>query len=193
MNKNRPNKIPGKKTLARHFAQGKLCDYPAEAIFSAINAYDYEYNPIAIPIELGFEQIFIYNLEAFAYLCKHRTTEVLSAFIANPNSHMQKVGVNLPVPFDEITPKIMAAMLEDEYYEALMSDDRLAVFRLTVLEAPNSWTTRHPERYPASFMKRPELSDLMDYPILTEKYLAGLGLPFSIRIILMDVIGYFTE
>lgn len=188
MNKNRPNKIPGKKTLARHFAQGKLCDYPAEAIFSAINSFDYEYNPIAIPIELGFEQIFIYNLEAFAYLIKHRTSEVLSAFIADPNSYMQRVGVNLPVPFDDITPKIMAAMLEDEYFEAMMSDDMLAVFSLTALEAPNSWTTRHPERYPASFMKRPELSFLRDYPILTEEYLAGFDLHFSVRIILMDVV-----
>jgi len=47
------NKIPQPKTIARHYIDGKLCDYPAEAVFSAINSFDYNYNSVKVLVELG--------------------------------------------------------------------------------------------------------------------------------------------
>ncbi len=58
MYKDRQNKIPQPRTIARHYAEGKYCDYPTDIVLSAVNSHDYEYNPTAIPIKLGFIQIF---------------------------------------------------------------------------------------------------------------------------------------
>lgn len=56
MAKDRPNKIPMPRTFARHYAEGKYCDYPSDLLLGAVNAHEYEYNPTAIPVRIGFQQ-----------------------------------------------------------------------------------------------------------------------------------------
>lgn len=150
----KPNKAPSPRTLARHFSEGKVCDYPAETVLSVVNAYGYGYNSIAIPIQIGFHQMFEVNIDAFIYLSQHRTKVEIQRFLLDPNGYMAEVGVKLPTPFDEITPKIIGAMLEDEMYEAIMSETTHQIINLTLGLKPNPWRDRHPERYPAKFMNR---------------------------------------
>ena len=38
---------------------------------SAVNSHEYEYNPTAIPIKPGFQQMFNANFRAFLYLSEH--------------------------------------------------------------------------------------------------------------------------
>lgn len=150
----KPNKIPTPRTIARHFSEGKVCDFPADTVLSAVNAYSYGYNSISIPIQIGFEQMFQANIDAFIYMSQHRTEMEFQRFLSDPNSYMAQVGVQLVTPFDDITPRIIVAMLEDEMFEVILSDDKLAVINLTYDKDPHPWRDRHPERYPAKFMKR---------------------------------------
>ena len=71
MKKDRPNKVPRPRTIAKHYSQGRYCDYPSDILFEAVNNYEYDYNPTAIPIRIGFRQTFIANFNALVYLCEH--------------------------------------------------------------------------------------------------------------------------
>lgn len=91
MYKDRLNKIPQPRTIARHYAEGKYCDYPADIVLSAVNSHDYEYNPTAIPIKPGFLQMFNANFRAFLYLSEHgpRGIRSVSQKITRNGSVMQ--------------------------------------------------------------------------------------------------------
>ena len=46
MLKDRPNKIPMPRTIARHYSEGKYCDYPTDILLDAVNTADLPYNPL---------------------------------------------------------------------------------------------------------------------------------------------------
>ncbi len=168
MYKDRQNKIPHPRTIARHYAEGKYCDYPTDIVLSAVNSYDYEYNPTAIPIKLGFIQIFNANYRAFLYLSEHNTPDEVAAFLDNPNVFMEKVGVELGTPFDDVAPKIFVAMVEKDMLEAMRNPDTSAVCHLIHSTDEGSWPMRHPERFPKEYMKRFTYATLRDIPYLLE-------------------------
>lgn len=186
------------RTLARHFSEGKVCDYPAETVLSAVNAYDYGYNSISIPVQIGFKQMFEINIDAFIYMSQHRTETALQSFLSDPNGYMSEVGIKLITPLDDITPKIMVAMLEDEMFDALKSETSREICYLTYRThldntQTNPWGDRHPERYPAKFMKRCRYL-FMDYRTenLIER-LEAASLPSSILSRLYHIVEFFTE
>lgn len=154
MAKDRPNKIPRPRTIARHYSEGRYCDYPADIIFSSINSFDYDYNPTAIPIQLGFKQMFVADFKAFVYLCEHKDEIDMDSFINDANGFMESKGIELPVPMNDIMPRIMVAMLEEDMLSALRSPDSQSVCMLIYTGDEKSWKYRHPERYDPAFMKR---------------------------------------
>lgn len=189
--KTRLNTPPRPKTLARHYAEGKYCDYPAETIFSAINSVEYDYCPTAVPLVIGFKQIFNANFDAWLYLAKHNTPKQLEKFLANPTGYMESRGIRLTVPFDKHAPEIFAAIAEPQILTALRSDDDMAVIDL--LHSDNDWTRRHTERYPTHYLEM-SYSALADIPMfLDEKMLEkhGFGSDFSVDILLL--LRYLAE
>lgn len=154
MIKDRPNKLPKPKTIASHYADGKYCDYPADIVLGAVNAFDYNYNSIAIPIQIGFNQMFVANFKAFVYLCEHKNDIDIESFLADPNEFMKRAGIEFRVPFNDIMPRIMVAMLDDDMLSALRSTDLQSVCKMIYSDDKESWTYRHPERYDRTFMKR---------------------------------------
>lgn len=187
------NKVPTSKTIARHFYEGKVCDYPADTVLSAVNTYNNGYNSITIPIQIGFEQMFQVNIDAFIYLSQHRTETEFQRFLSNPNGYMTKVGVKLITPFDDITPQIMVAMLEDEMFEAITSDDNLAVINLTFDRESHPWRDRHNERYPAKFMKRWKYLYLNDGAESVIERLEAASIPGDLISYLPFIAKFFTE
>ncbi|MDE5652400.1 MAG: hypothetical protein K2I48_02880 [Muribaculaceae bacterium] len=169
MYKDRQNKIPQPRTIARHYAEGKYCDYPTDIVLSAVNSHDYEYNPTAIPIKLGFIQIFNANYRAFLYLSEHNTPDEIAEFLENPNGFMENAGVELGTPFDDVAPKIFVAMAEKDMLEAMRDPDTSAVCRLVYSSDEGSWPKRHPERYPKDYMKRSPYATLKDIPYLLDE------------------------
>lgn len=184
--KERVNKIPKPRTIAKHYAQGRYCDYPADILFEAVNSYPYDYNPTAIPIQLGFKQIFIANFDAFVYLSEHRSQEEIEAFVADPNGFMSKAGVKLLVPFDAIAPKIFIALAEDEMLEALHDSEGLAVGSLLVDTRNCGWSSRHPERYSKGYMHR-EFAFLENVPEYFDKESLNTNGYDKVDNILMDI------
>ena len=164
MRVDRPNKIPRPKTIARHFADGKYCDYPADIVLSAVNSCSFEYNSIAIPLKLGFEQMFNANIQAFAYLIRNRDSIDINDFLSAPSYFMEQKGLRLRVPFDEYIPRIYAALLEDEMLETLKVNDLDKFLNVIYSREPNSWKDRHPERYPKAYMDRHPYPFLEDIP-----------------------------
>lgn len=154
MSKNRLENLPRSSTIAKHYAEGKYVDYPAEIILSAINSNDFEYNPTAIPIETGFRHYFHGNTDAFSYLIEHNSSSEINAFLADPNGYMDDAGISLALPFDEISPKIFAALVEDEIVDVLKNPDMEAVFKIVRRQNDTKWALRHPERYPKDYMCR---------------------------------------
>lgn len=69
------NKIPTPGTIARHYAQGRHCDYPTDTVLSAVNSFDHDYDSRAIPVRVGFEQFALANLGALVYLGWHHDEE----------------------------------------------------------------------------------------------------------------------
>lgn len=193
MRKDRPNKIPQPKTIARHYAEGKFCDYPSDIILSAVNSCDYEYNPTTIPVRLGFEQMFMANVQSFLYLRDNRNSVDMNEFLANPDKFMERAGVNLMVPFDDYFPRILVALLEDEMLDALMNPSDDKVFRLIHCPEPGSWQYRHPERYPKAYMERRPLR-LDGIPtIVTDQEYEALGIGRHICFDLYLIKKFFSE
>lgn len=194
MIKDRPNKIPQPKTIARHFAQGRYCDYPADIVLSAVNSHDLDYDPVAIPIKVGFKQLFIADFEAFVYLSRHKTKAQIRAFLADPDGFMAKAGIELPIPFDEYAPKIFAALVEKEMLAALRSPNRQAVCNIVYRNAGHPWCVRHPERYPKWYMKRECFWGLRDIPYsLDDDAMAAYGFTDHMSVNLLHIIDYFSE
>lgn len=194
MYKDRQNKIPQPRTIARHYAEGKYCDYPTDIVLSAVNSYDYEYNPTAIPIKLGFIQIFNANYRAFLYLSEHNTPDEVAAFLDNPNGFMEKVGVELGTPFDDVAPKIFVAMVEKDMLEAMRDPDTLAVCNLVHSTDEGSWPKRHPERFPKDYMKRHTYGTLRDIPYLLEdKIFEAKGFNNEMSINILFIRDHFSE
>lgn len=194
MYKDRENKIPQPRTIARHYAEGKYCDYPADIVLSAVNSHDYEYNPTAIPIKLGFIQIFNANYRAFLYLSEHNTPEETAAFLENPDGFMEKVGVELGTPFDDIAPKIFVAMVEKDMLEAMRNPDTSAVCHLIYSSDEGSWPKRHPERFPKDYMKRFTYATLRDIPyLLDDEIFETNGFNGDMSINILRIRDHFAE
>lgn len=193
MRTDRQNKIPNSKTVARHFADGKYCDYPADVILSAVNSYNLHYNPITIPVRLGFEQMFNVNIQAFVYLIKNRDKIDITDFIADPNRFMERAGIELRVPFDEYLPRILVALLEDEMLEALCQSDIDKFLNVIHSREPNSWKERHQERYPKAYMKRCSYPFLENIPtILSGKEYEEIGLSKDMGVNLLFLKDFFS-
>lgn len=194
MRMDRPNKIPRPKTIARHFADGKYCDYPADIVLSAVNSYSVEYNSIAIPLKLGFEQMFNANIQAFAYLIRNRDSIDINDFLSAPSYFMEQRGLRLLVPFDEYIPRIYAALLEDEMLETLKVNDLDKFLNVIYSREPNSWKARHPERYPKAYMDRLSYPFLEDIPnMLTGKEYEEIGLSKDMGVNLLFLRKFFSE
>ena len=194
MYKDRQNKIPKPRTIARHYAEGKYCDYPTDIVLSAVNSHDYEYNPTAIPIKLGFIQIFNANYRAFLYLSEHNTPDEIAAFLDNPNGFMEKVGVNLCTPFDDVAPKIFVAMVEKDMLEAMRDPDTMAVCNLIRSTDEGSWPKRHPERFPKDYMKRYMYGTLRDIPFsLDDEIFEAYGFNNEMSINILFIRDHFSE
>lgn len=168
MKKERINKVPRPNTIARHFAEGKLADLPADTVLSAVNSHEYAYNPTAIPIRLTFPQLFAANFDAFAYLAKHNSEEEVSEFLENPTLFMEKAGVVLAVPFDEFAPKIFAALVEDDILSLLKTDEGIDSIYWLMLRDKLTWLNRHTERYPKRYMRYGGLFGLKNVPYSLE-------------------------
>lgn len=194
MYKDRQNKIPQPRTIARHYAEGKYCDYPTDIVLSAVNSHDYEYNSTAIPIKLGFIQIFNANYKAFLYLSEHNTRDEIAEFLENPNGFMEKVGVKLGTPFDDVAPKIFVAMVEKDMLEAMRDPDTIAVCHLIHSTDEGSWPMRHTERYPKDYMKRFTYGTLRDIPYpLDDKIFEAKGFNNKMSINILFIRDHFSE
>ena len=194
MRVDRPNKIPRPKTIARHFADGKYCNYPADIVLSAVNSCSIEYNSIAIPLKLGFEQMFNANIQAFAYLIRNRDSIDINDFLSAPSYFMEQKGLKLRVPFDEYIPRIYAALLEDEMLETLKVNDLDKFLNVIYSREPNSWKDRHPERYPKAYMDRHPYPFLEDIPnMLTGKEYEEIGLSKDMGVNLLFLRKFFSE
>lgn len=194
MYKDRKNKIPQPRTIAKHYAEGKYCDYPTDIVLSAVNSHDYEYNPTAIPIKLGFIQVFIANYRAFLYLSQHNTPEETAAFLENPDGFMKKVGVELGTPFDDIAPKIFVAMVEKDMLETMRNPDTSAVCHLIYSSDEGSWPKRHRERFPKDYMKRFTYATLRDIPyLLDDELFEANGFNCDMSINILHIRDHFAE
>ncbi len=138
------NKIPQPKTIARHYSQGRLCDYPAETVLSAINSYDYKYDSVTIPVRPTFGTIIFSNFEFFAYLANHNSQPEIETFLANPNEFVSASGIPTVLPLDDDSAYIMAMLVEPELLALLRSDDALAVMHFVY--SPD-WTARHTRKF----------------------------------------------
>lgn len=194
MKKDRPNKIPMPRTIARHYAEGRYCDYPSDILFDAVNNHDYDYNPTAIPIRIGFKQTFIANFNALVYLCEHRSETEINAFLSDPNGFMSKAGVDLRVRFDEIAPKIMVTLIEYDMLNALRDPEGLAVCSLVYSRESDSWRYRHPERYDRNYMKRDCFFNLYGIPSSFDKdFLEASGFNDHMGVNLLFIAHFFAE
>ena len=194
MIKDRPNKIPKAKTIARHYAEGKYCDYPADILLEAVNSRNYNYNPTAIPIKIGFKQTFIANFNALVYLCEHREEKEIQSFLADPNGYMEVKGVELIVPFDDIAPRIFVTLLEDEMLNALREPEGHAVCKLVYSNERESWRYRHSERYNRTYMKRDCIYRLNGIPSPLDKdYLNANGFNDHMGVNLLFIAAFFAE
>lgn len=194
MYKDRKNKIPQPKTIARHYAEGKYCDYPTDIVLSAVNSHDYEYNPTAIHIKLGFIQVFIANYRAFLYLSEHNTPEDIAAFLEDPDGFMDNAGVKLGCPFDDVAPKIFVAMVEDDMLDAMRNQDISAVCHLIYSSDEDSWPKRHTERFPKDYMKRFTYATLRDIPyLLDDDIFVANGFNNHMSINILHIRDHFSD
>lgn len=194
MLRDRPNKTPRPHTIARHYSEGKYCDYPADILMAAINTTDHHYNPTAIPIRLGFQQFFAANFDAFVYLSNHRNPNEIQNFLDNPDGFMTEAGIKLGIPFDQYAPKIFAALVEDDILAAFKDTDTMAVCHLMHSDDKASWRFRHPERYPKNYMIRNcywRLEDLQTN--LYSKTFKEYGFNEDLTVDLLFVIHHFYE
>ena len=182
------------RTIARHYAEGKYCDYPSDVLYSAVNMFDLDYNPTAIPVRIGFKQTFIANFNALVYLCNHKTEEDINSFLSDPNGYMAEAGINLLVPFDDIAPKIFATLVEDDMLEALRDPEGHAVCKLIYSDEPDSWRFRHPERYDRSYMKLDRFYNLDGIPTkFDSEFLQANGFNDHMSVSLLFIADFFTE
>lgn len=194
MRKESPNKIPQPRTIARHYSEGRYCDYPADILMSAVNAHDYSYNPTAIPIRLCFQQMLVANFAAFAYLAEHNSSEEIEKFLADPDGYMADAGIELREPFDDKAPKIFAAMVEDDMIEALRNkEDNIAVCRLVGEYDEKSWPKRHPERYPAKYMRRFYSWNLEGIPYIFDEIAQSYGFNRDFSVDLGFILRHLSE
>lgn len=193
MAKDRPNKIPTPKTIARRYSEGWYCDYPADTVLGAVNSFDYDYNPTAIPIQIGFSQMFVANFNVFVYLCDHKDDIDMDSFLADPVGYMENVGVELKAPLNDITSQIMVSMLEEDMMAALRSSDQMSVCDLIYSGDKESWPHRHPERYDRTFMKRRDFYDFRVVPgQLNVEELESAGFNHHMSISILFIQDFFA-
>ncbi len=194
MLKDRPNKTPRPRTIARHYSEGQYCDYPTDIVLSAINSHDLDYNPTAIPIRLGFQQLFTANFNAFAYLSEHKSPEEIEAFLKDPDGFMTEAGIELKSPFDDVAPRIFAALVEDEMLELLKDPAEPSVHKLLIRDENKQWRMRHPERYPKEYMTLSPFWGLngISY-LLEEEVLESYGFSKQLISDIYAIIAFFSE
>lgn len=181
------------RTIARHYAMGKYCDYPSDILLEAVNMHDYDYCPTAIPVRIGFQQMFIANFKAFVYLCEHRNADEINSFLSDPNGYMANAGIELSVPFDEIAPKILATLVEDDMLDALRDPKGEAVCDLIYSREQNSWPFRHPERYERNYMKRDRFYGLYNVPAsFDDNVLTAKGFNKHMSVNLLFIADFFA-
>lgn len=193
MAKDRPNKIPTQKTIARHYSEGKYCDYPADIVLGAVNAFDYDYNPTTFPIEIGFQQMFAADFNAFVYLCEHKDEIDIEAFLSDANGFMANAGIDLAVPFNDIMPKVLVTLLEDDMFEAIHSADDMAICSIIHNRDKDSWRYRHPERYDRSFMLRECFISLDLARHLEAKTVQTFGFSKDLGVDILFIAHFFAE
>lgn len=192
--KQTPNKIPLPRTVARHYSEGRYSDYPADAIFSAVNSHDLTYSPTAIPFSIGFETLFISDFNAFIYLCSHNSEEEVEAFLKDPNGFMERAGLELRVPMSEDDARIFAAIAEDEMQRALKNKDSLHVLFAVYSMEGYSWGKRHPERYPKKYLNRKCPLGLNLPYRFDENELKAFGVTNGdMSVSLLNIISFFSE
>lgn len=194
MKKERPNTIPLPRTIAKHYAQGRYCDYPSDILFEAVNSHEYDYNPTAIPIRIGFRQTVIANFNALVYLSEHRSEDEIKSFLSDPDCFMSEAGIDLLVPFDDIAAKIMVTLVEDDMLEALRDPEGHKVCNLVYSREPDSWRYRHPERYDRNYMKRDCFFNLYGIPSSLDKdFLEASGFNDHMGVHLLFIADFFAE
>lgn len=160
---------------------------------SAVNSHGLGYNPTAIPLLIGFEQFIIANFDAFIYLSLHNGIGDIGLFLKDPNRYLEERGVKVLVPFDDMTAKIFAAIVEDEMLEALKSKECDEVWVITSSYRDNPWKSRHPERYPASFMKNRYIYGLSIPYRLEKEQIERHGYPEEFSLAILCLSRYFSE
>lgn len=195
MNENRLKKLPRSKTIARWFSEGKYCDYPAEIVCSAVNCHDFQYDSITIPIELSFYQILSANFKAFVYLYYNNTEKNIKTFLSSPNDCFKEIGIVLPVPFDENSPKILISLLEDDVYPLMQSETGHSdIIKMYCNHDDENWFHRHKERYAEWYLSDISMYGLQGVPYffsrdLVEEY----GFPRQFVDTLNFLLSHLTE
>ncbi|MCH5233723.1 MAG: hypothetical protein J1E16_00370 [Muribaculaceae bacterium] len=197
MKEDRLKHLPSSKIIAHRFSEGKYCDYPADIVCRAVNKYDFNYNPTTIPIELSFFQILSANFSAFKFLYDNYTEENIEDFLSSPEEFFNKHNVEVSVPFDKESPKIIVALIErdirpfleseDGYREILRYDDRE--------KSDKNWFYRHKERYPEWYLSENHCIHSLDkvpYFFSTE-LVKQYGFPASFVYTIEHIAHYLSE
>jgi hypothetical protein len=153
------NKLPRPQTIARHYSEGKLCDYPAENVLSAVNSYDFNYNSVTIPIQPNFGVVFYSDIEAFIYLADHNSESEVATFLADPNEFMSAAGIELVVPIDKQSAAIMAILVEPPLPEILRHGN---LGRLINHVTSTEWRQSHTQKFSKNFCTADAYSGLDD-------------------------------
>lgn len=107
---------------------------------------------------------------------------------------MSEAGVDLLVPFDDIAPKILATLVEDDMLEALRDPEGHKVCSLVYSREPGSWRYRHPERYNRNYMKRDCFFNLYGIPSSFDKdFLEARGFNDHMGVNLLFIADFFAE
>lgn len=194
MNKEHINKIPRPSTIARRFAQCKLADLPADTVMAAVNSHELDYNPTAIPIRLTFPQLFAANFNAFAYLAEHNSEDEIAEFLNAPAQFMERAGVEIAVPFDEMSASIFASLVEDDILSLLKTEEGIdSIYRLMIRDEL-TWLTRHTERYPRKYMSLYGIWGLKNIPfLLEEETVKKYGFPEKLTMGMMKIYDFLSE
>ena len=195
MQKNRLEKLPQLRTIARHYSEGKYVDYPSDIVMKAVNDHDFAYDSISIPIRVPFSQILAANFEAFNYLYEHNTEEVRKAFLSSPNDFFKNKNIKLGAEFDEKSANIVTSILEPEIYPYLKSENgHEQLMKSRHNDSENSWFKRHKERYPKWFMSGMGIFSLQNVPFsLKEELLKKYGFPSDFKFILYYLSSFWEE
>lgn len=148
MKKERPNKIPLPRTIARHYAKGMFCDYPADIVLSAVNSHENTYDSVAVPLQLKFRQVFWADFEAYECLTRHNSENEISEFLASPDTFMAAHGIKPRVPIDSMTAEVMAVCADKKFVHLARSESDVDIYDLL---HSRRWEELYRKKYPQEF------------------------------------------